>query len=39
MFAAADLGVLRLFEGVRGVRRAKVRGSVGAAYGAWLEGL
>ena len=39
MFADADLAVLRLFEGVRGVGRAKVSGSVGRRYGAWLEGV
>jgi len=39
MFAEADLAVLRLFEGVREVRRAKVSGCVGRGYGAWLEGI
>ena len=37
MFAAADHAVLRLFEGVRGVRAARVRGSVAPAYARWLE--
>jgi hypothetical protein len=39
MFASADLGVLRLFEGVRGVKMAKVSGSVGTEYKRWLEGV
>jgi hypothetical protein len=38
-FAAADLTVLKLFEGVRGVGRAKVTGSVGREYAACLEGV
>ena len=38
-FASADLAVLRLFEGVRGVGRARVSGSVGRGYAAWLEGV
>ena len=37
MFAAADHEVLRLFEGVRGVACARVRGSVAPAYARWLE--
>jgi hypothetical protein len=37
MFASSDLGVLRLFEGVRGVKAAKVSGSVGTEYKKWLE--
>lgn len=37
MFASADLRVLRLFEGVRSVKRARVAGSVGPGYGRWLE--
>lgn len=37
MFGAADLAVLRLFEGVRGVRSACVGGSVAPVYGRWLE--
>jgi hypothetical protein len=39
MFASVDLGVLRLFEGVRGVKIAKVNGSVGTEYKRWLEGV
>lgn len=39
MFGAADLTALRLFEGVRGVMKAKVSGSVGRGYAAWLEGV
>lgn len=37
MFASADLKVLRLFEGVRGVKRVRVIGSVGPSYRGWLE--
>lgn len=37
MFASADLRVLRLFEGVRRVKKARVSGSVGPAYRKWLE--
>jgi hypothetical protein len=37
MYAAADLTVLRLFEGVRAVRRARVGGGVERSYAAWLE--
>ena len=39
MFDAADLAVLRLFEGVREVGRAMVKGSVGRDYAVWLEGV
>ena len=39
MLAEGDLAVLRLFEGVREVARAKVSGCVGRGYGAWLEGI
>jgi hypothetical protein len=39
-FGSSDYKVLRLFEGVRGVKRARVYGSVTAfpEYVAWLEG-
>lgn len=38
MFGGCGFGVLALFEGVRGVGRAAVRGSVGdGRYAAWLE--
>jgi hypothetical protein len=37
MFASSDLGVLKLFEGVRGVKVAKISGSVGTEYKRWLE--
>ena len=36
MFASADARVLRLFEGVRGVGRVKIHGSVGRCYSEWL---
>ena len=37
MYGSCDFSVLRLFEGVRGVGRAVVRGSVGdGRYAAWL---
>ena len=36
MFASADGRVLRLFEGVRGVGRVKIHGSVGRGYSEWL---
>jgi hypothetical protein len=38
-FGSSDYKVLRLFEGVRGVKRARVYGSVTAfpKYVAWLE--
>jgi hypothetical protein len=38
MFAGSDLGILRLFEGVRGVKVAKITGNVGREYKRWLEG-
>jgi hypothetical protein len=38
MFASVDLHVLKLFEGIRGVREARVCGSVGTGYKKWLEG-
>ncbi|KAF2649277.1 hypothetical protein K491DRAFT_708263 [Lophiostoma macrostomum CBS 122681] len=38
-FEACDWSVLRLFVGVRGVRRARVGGSVDAELAAWLEGV
>jgi hypothetical protein len=37
MFASVDMRVLELFEGVRGVSKAKVHGSVGTRYSDWLE--
>jgi hypothetical protein len=37
MFASVDLDVLRLFEGIRGVKQARVSGSVGTGYKKWLE--
>lgn len=37
MFGSADVKVLKLFEGVRGVKRAKVHGSVPGRYSEWLE--
>lgn len=37
MFASADTGVLRLFEGVRDVAIARIHGSVGMRYCSWLE--
>lgn len=38
MYASCDFGVLRLFEGVRGVGKAVVEGSVGdGVYARWLE--
>lgn len=37
MYGSCDFGVLRLFEGVRGVGKAVVQGSVGdGRYAAWL---
>lgn len=37
MYGSCDFSVLRLFEGVRGVGRAVVRGSVGdGRYAEWL---
>jgi len=36
-YGSVDLRVLKLFEGVRGVRRARVCGSVGGKYARWLE--
>lgn len=36
-YRASGLGVLRLFEGVRGVGEAWVRGSVEDRYARWLE--
>jgi len=38
MFRSAGVGVLMLFQGVRGVGRAVVRGSVGNGFARWLEG-
>ncbi|EME86716.1 uncharacterized protein MYCFIDRAFT_151750 [Pseudocercospora fijiensis CIRAD86] len=37
-YGTCDFGVLRLFEGIRGVGRARVQGSVGdGGYARWLE--
>ncbi|KAF2087794.1 hypothetical protein K490DRAFT_18988, partial [Saccharata proteae CBS 121410] len=36
-FEACDYSVLRLFEGVRGVGRARVKGSVERGFASWLE--
>ncbi|KAB2570847.1 hypothetical protein DBV05_g10485 [Lasiodiplodia theobromae] len=36
-FEACDYSVLRLFQDVRGVGRAKVSGSVGYGFAHWLE--
>nr|OQO22948.1 hypothetical protein B0A51_09528 [Rachicladosporium sp. CCFEE 5018] len=38
MYDSCDYRVLGLFEGVRGVGRARVGGSVGRGYAEWLEG-
>ncbi|KAF2999716.1 hypothetical protein E8E13_003563 [Curvularia kusanoi] len=38
MFDGCDAGVLKLFIGVRGVKVARVRGSVEEGLGRWLEG-
>lgn len=37
-YGTSDLKVLKLCEGVRGIGKAKVSGSVGGAYCRWLEG-
>jgi len=38
MFRSAGVGVLMLFQGVRGVGRVVVGGSVGNGFARWLEG-
>jgi hypothetical protein len=36
-YGTSDLKILKMFEGVRGVKKARVSGSVGARYCRWLE--
>jgi hypothetical protein len=36
-YGTSDLKVLKLFEGLRGIKRARVSGSVAADYCRWLE--